>query len=147
MVCDKPFLGTPSLLTFSGEYIHNLSDVYDDLGGSTQTKSPDQTHGWSGQIAFGSLKKRAEWQIAYQYKYLEADAVWDAVADSDFGLGGTDRQGHVIKAAYNIREWWQLAFNASVTEKISSRPNTGENQRGDSHRNLLRVQADTTFKF
>ena len=146
-VCDKLLLGTPELLTFSAEYLHNLSDKYDNLSGSNIVKSPGQTDGWSLQVAFGRTKKKGEWQLLYQYKYLEADATWDAVTDSDFGLGGTDRQGHVVKATYNVRDWWQLACKASITEKISSRPNADQNQRGDSDKELLRFQADTVFKF
>lgn len=146
-ICPKPFLGTPSVLLFSGEYIHNLSDQYDNLSGSDQIKSPGQVDGWTAQVGFGGAKKKGEWQVVYQYKYLEADSTWDAVSDSDFGLGGTDRKGHVIRAAYNLREWWQLGFGATVTEKISSRPNSGENTRGNAGSDLLRAQADTLFKF
>jgi hypothetical protein len=144
---DKPFLGTPASLVFAGEYIHNFADRYDDLSGSTQTKSPDQTDGWTGQIAFGSSRKKGEWQAAYQYKYLEADATWDAVTDSDWGLGGTDREGHVGKFSYNIRDWWQVGVAGFWTKKISSRPNAGENTRGDDGRHLIRVQGDMVFKF
>jgi hypothetical protein len=146
-VCEKPFLGTPSVLTFSGEYLHNLAGDYETLTGSTQTLSPDQTDGWAVQAAFGGNKKKGEWQVAYQYKHLEADATWDAISDSDFGLGGTDRKGHVVKASYNIRDWWQLGLAAFITEKISSRPNSGENTRGLSGEELLRAQMDSAFKF
>jgi hypothetical protein len=144
---QKPFLGTPVLLTFAGEYDHNFSSAYDDLNGSTQTKSPGQLDAWSAQLAFGGSKKKGEWQIAYQYKYQEADSTWDALADSDWGLGGTDRSGHVMNATYNVRDWWQLGCKAFITEKISSRPNSGENTRGKNGSDLLRVQADTVFKF
>lgn len=144
---DEAFWGTPSLLTFAGEYIHNLSDKYDNLKGSTQSKSPGQTDGWTAQVAFGGSKKKGEWQLTYQYKYVEADATWDAVTDSDWGLGGTDREGHVAKLTYNVRDWWQLGCTAFLTDKISSRPNSGENTRGKANSDLLRVQADTVFKF
>ena len=146
-LCKDPFLQTPAMLTFAAEYIHNFANDYDKLSGSTQTQSPGQTDGWTVQVAFGSNKKRGEWRLAYQYKYLEADAVWDAVTDSDFGLGGTDREGHILRASYNVRDWWQLGFAGFITEKISSRPNSGENTRGKADSALLRVQADTVFKF
>lgn len=146
-ISENPFLGTPSVLAFSGEYIHNLSDKYDNLKGSNITKSPGQTDGWTGQVAFGGSKKKGEWQVLYQYKHLEADATWDSPTDSDFGLGGTDREGHIMKATYNIRDWWQLGFTGLITEKISSRPNSGQETRGKAGSDLLRVQADTVFKF
>ena len=100
------------------------------------------------QLAFGGNKKQGEWQVAYQYKYLEADAVWDALTDSDWGLGGTDREGHVVSGTYNVRDWWQLGVKALVTDKISSRANSAQNTRGNvSDDYLLRVQMDTVFKF
>jgi len=135
------------LVTVSGEYIANLTDKYDSLSGSNITVDQDQTEGWTVQVGFGSAKKKGEWQVAYQYKYLEADATWDAVTDSDWGLGGTDRDGHVGKFAYNIREWWQVGLTGFWTKKISSRPNSGENTRGNDGRHLIRVQGDMVFKF
>jgi len=146
-VAAKPFLGTPAVVTLSGEYLHNVTKAHETLHRSTQTVAPDQTDGWTGQIAFGSAKKQGEWQVAYQYKYLEADATWDAISDSDWGLGGTDRRGHVFKGSYQMRDWWQFAFTALLTEKISDRPNNSENTRGQRGEELLKVEMDTVFKF
>jgi hypothetical protein len=141
----EPWLGTPCVLTFSGEYMKNLNDRF--KSSSLIPVDPDQTEAYSGQVAFGGSRRKGEWQLAYQYKHLEADATWDAITDSDWGSGGTDRKGHVIKAAYNLQEWWQLGFTAFITEKISDRPNSGNNQRGLRGEDLLRVQMDTVFKF
>jgi hypothetical protein len=86
--------------------------------------------------------------VGYQYKYLEADAVWDAITDSDWGNGGTDRKGHVIKAAYNVLDWWQIGGTAFITEKISNRPNSvAHNTQGVAGEEELRIQADMVFKF
>jgi len=145
---DQPFFGTPAVMTFSGEYAKNLTDAYKNLSGAVTNISPDQTEGWTGQIAFGSNRKKAEWQIAYQYKHLEADAVFDSLTDSDWGTGGTDRKGHVIKATYNLQEWWQLGLTALITEKISDRLNSGHNMSAPrAGEELLRVQVDSVFKF
>ena len=143
MVCnvaERPFLGTPAVLTLGGEYDKNLTAAFEDL-------PDDQTTGWTGQIAFGEAKKKGQWQVAYQYKRLEADATWDALTDSDYGNGGTDRKGHIVKAAYNLQDWWQLGFTAFITQKISDRPNSSHNTVGVAGENQLRLQADTVFKF
>jgi hypothetical protein len=138
---DKPLLGTPSLLTLSGEYDNNLAGIYGRLADA-------QTTGWAVQLMLGEARKKGQWQVLYEYKYVEADAIWDALADSDYGLGGTDRKGHVIRFAYNLQDWWQLAFNTSITRKISKRPNTPcHNQQGINGEDLLRWQVDSTFKF
>jgi hypothetical protein len=147
---EKPFLGTPCVLTFSGEYMKNLGGRFEDErfhDTGIAVVDPDQTEAYTAQVAFGKAKKTGEWQLAYQYKHLEADATWDAVTDSDWGYGGTDRRGHVVKLAYNMREWWQLGFAAFVTEKISHRLNSGNNTRGIEGEDLLRIQVDSVFKF
>lgn len=139
-LCDRPFLGTPAMLTFSGEYDKNIKAAFENV-------ADDQTEGWTAQVAFGEAKKKGQWQVVYQYKKLEADATWDAITDSDFGNGGTDRKGHIVKAAYNLQDWWQLGFAAFITEKISDRPNTGHNISGIAGEDLLRFQVDTVVKF
>jgi len=142
-LADKPFLGTPVMLTLGGEYLKNLASAYKNV-----PDSPDQTDGWSVQLAFGQAKKKGQWQVAYQYKHLEADATWDAIADSECGCGGTDRKGHVIRATYNLQDWWQVVFTSFIVEKISNRPNANShNQQGIPGENMLRLALDTQFKF
>jgi hypothetical protein len=146
-VSPKTFLGTPAVFTVSGEYVKNLTDDFNTMTGANTLVDPDQTEGYSGQIAFGGNKKKGEWQVAYQYKYLEADAVLDALTDSDWGTeGGADRKGHVVKASYNLQDWWQIGATAFLTEKISDRTglNTMPGNPGDA---LFRLQVDSVFKF
>jgi hypothetical protein len=137
-ICDQPFLGTPAWLTFSGEIDKNINDAFNFPGDK-------QTTAYSGQIMFGQAAKKGNWQIAYQYRHVEADAVFDSLTDDDFG-GGTDRQGHVIKGFYNIRDWWSLDFAVFLTEKISDR--TGSHaQPGLNGQTQTHLYVDTMFKF
>lgn len=144
---DQPVLSTPCLLTFSGEYAKNLADEFKSLSGATTNISPDQTDAWTVQVMFGEAKKKGQWLALYQFKSIEADATWDAISDSDFGRGSTDREGHAIRAVFMLQDWWQISFNSTITEKISHRPNTGHNNIGVQGETLLRVQADSTFRF
>lgn len=149
-IADKPFLGTPALLRVAGEFDANLANAYNGLSrspSSVTSNDLNQTTGYTAQIAFGDFKKKGQWALAYQYKYQQADSTWDAIADSDWGNGGTDRKGHIAKAIYLPQDWWQLTFTAFITEKISDRPNTGHNTVGLQGEDELRVQMDTTFKF
>lgn len=135
---DQPVLGTPALLTFSGEYDKNLDNAYDIPG-------DNQTTAYTGQIMFGQAAKRGQWQVAYQYRHVEADAVLDSLTDDDFG-GGTDREGHVFKAFYNIRDWWSLDAAVFLTQKISDR--TGDHtQVGKNGQYQTHLYVDTMFKF
>jgi len=149
-VCDKPFLGTPAVFTVSGEYNVNVADGFDKLtkaSAGVHSNDLHQTTGWTGQIAFGETRKKGQWQVAYQYKHQQADSTWDAITDSDWGNGGTDRKGHIVKAVYCPQDWWQLGFAAIITEKISDRLNTGHNTVGIAGQDQLRVQVDSVFKF
>ncbi|MFZ2642626.1 MAG: putative porin [Verrucomicrobiia bacterium] len=140
-VSEKAFLGTPNLITFSGEYLQNVNDGWKSKGYGTR--------GWTGQITYGASKKQGQWQVGYQYKRLEANATWDMFTDSDWGSsGGTDRKGHVFMATYNIRDWWTLGMKTFLTEKISrSSGGTGGAAAGNSPADILRVQVDTVVKF
>jgi hypothetical protein len=151
LLTEKPFLGTPSIITLSGEVEQNIKSDYETLTGSAQTVDKNQTMGWTVQLAFGEAKKKGQWQVAYQYKHLEADAVWDALTDSDWGAGGTDRKGHVVKGVYNLTDWWQFGCTGFLTEKLSNRANGGHNTVGGIRafhgQDMLRLQVDSAFKF
>ena len=136
--CDKPFLGTPALLTLSGEIDKNVNDDFNIPGDK-------QTTAYTGQLMFGQAAKKGQWQIAYQYRHVEADSVFDSLTDDDFG-GGTDRQGHVVKGLYNVRDWWSLGFAVYLTEKISDRTGAHSNP-GLNGQTQTRLFVDTMFKF
>jgi hypothetical protein len=149
-IADRPFHGTPALLRVAGEYDANLAGIYDGLKGvPTGVTSNDlnQTTAWTAMVAFGDYKKKGQWALAYQYKYQQADSTFDAITDSDFGNGGTDRQGLIAKAIYMLQDWWGMVFTAFITKKISDRPNAGHNTVGVNGEDMLRVQVDTQFKF
>ncbi len=72
--------------TFFADYVKN-SDADEDTGFALGMK-------------LGSAKNKGDWQFGYTYEDLEADAVFAAFADSDFGGGGTDVKGHKLNIAY-----------------------------------------------
>ena len=56
-----------------GTYVNNQKFSHKDTGYITGIK-------------FGSAKKAGQWEAKYEFRSLEADAVWDELADSDFGF-------------------------------------------------------------
>ena len=55
--------------------------------------------------------------MAFDYRYLQRDAVLDAFTDSDFHLGGTDTQGYRITGLYGLtKNLWMRARWMSATE-------------------------------
>ena len=79
-----------------------------------------QDSGFQTGAILGEVKDRRSWELAYFYKRVETDATVADVADSDFGLGGTNRRGHIVWAAYSPRDWMQLKakfFHTRVIEE------------------------------
>ncbi|OAM90181.1 hypothetical protein AW736_09955 [Termitidicoccus mucosus] len=70
--------------------------------------------GWLVRLNLGDpvLEKRWDWQVNVGYRYLEADAVVDGFADSDFGLGGTNLEGYFLggSLALSKRVWTRLRW-------------------------------------
>lgn len=53
---------------------------------------------WSAGVQFGKpvLEKAWDWNAMLGYRFVESDAVLDAFADSNFGLGGTNVEGFTV---------------------------------------------------
>ncbi|MDH5275750.1 MAG: putative porin [Gammaproteobacteria bacterium] len=94
--------------------------------------------GWAAGLLAGAAKAKGTWEASYAYQDLEADAVFGALTDSDFGGGGTDNSGHVLRGAYALSDKWNLAFSYFIN---TIDENTGTEQDYD------RLQLDMNFKY
>lgn len=109
---------------------------------------------WSAGITFGKAGKKGLWELGYRYKYLEADAWYEELVDSDFGAfyqtplpgvsagygAGTNVKGHVVKFAYSPYNALTLGVTAIFTELINPSPLTSDSK-------VTRVQMDASLKF
>jgi hypothetical protein len=116
---DLPFYGY-------GHYAHNTAA---DSGKDT---------GWLVGCQLGKAKKPGSWQIAYNYRSLEDDAVVGALTDSDFNGGGTGGEGHVIGCAYQVNKAAQIACTYILSNDVD------DSGGDDSYR---RLQLDFKVKF
>ena len=92
--------------------------------------------GWLVGCTFNKLKDPGSWQIGYDYRELDSDAVVGQFNDSDFVGGGTNGRGHRFNAAYQLTK----NFEAGLTYFL--------NEKKDSDKNdYRRLQADLIFKF
>ena len=68
--------------------------------------------GYQGKITVGSptQKNQLDWSVSAAYRYLESDAVVDAFADSDFGLGGTNLKGYILSGTLYV--WTNVYLRA-----------------------------------
>lgn len=86
----------------------------------------------------GSAKKQGSQQVSYTFQDIEADAVIGTFNDSDFGGGGTDSEGHMLKYKYKLRDKISLGGTLFVNEI--------DRFQGTAH-DFDRVQIDVEFKF
>jgi hypothetical protein len=111
--------------TFFADYVKN-SDADEDTGFSLGFK-------------LGKAKNKGDWQFGYTYQDLEADAVFAAFTDSNFGGGGTDVKGHKFNTAY--------AFSKNTSLSITYFDNEyGEHTRSEEL-DFDRLQVDIKTKF
>jgi putative porin len=99
----------PVHVFLEGEYVWNLGFNRDAVSAvAVNNFAPTTTgaagpynggnKGWLARLSVGhpQLKQLWDWSAHVGYKYLESDAVVDAFADSEFGLGGTNLKGYFI---------------------------------------------------
>ena len=146
---DKTFLGTPNVVKISGKVMKNVSTFAKNLTGANAIDKgdPDQTFGWTGQVSYGDNKKKGQWRVAYQYKYIQADATYDAWTDDDWSTGGTDRKGHAFEVTYMLFDWWQLRAGLFDCTKISNWTGNAHDQTGYQGYYATRAQLDSQIKF
>ena len=147
---DKPFFGTQSLLTLSGTYVNTPTENYQQTGVWNVWNlplSPEEMHGMIAEISFGDTAKQGQWQLSYRYKIMTMDTGWQAIADSSGGLSLSDRPSHVLKASYNIRDWWKIGVAAVVEDRSGVDPSLDPGTFGLNSQESLGFQIDTLLKF
>ncbi len=96
--------------------------------------------GYQAGTIIGKAGTAKGWEVAYFYKYIEADATVADAADSDFGDGGTNRKGHIMWAAYSPFDYLTLQAKYFQTKNIDP---TISGSLGS----MDRVQIDTVIKW
>lgn len=88
--------------------------------------------GWQARLTVGSAlnlnsdgdwsTERGGWNLILAYRRLESDAVVDAFADSDFGLGGTNVKGWYIGGNYAIGRNTMLGARWVSSDEVADAP-------------------------
>jgi hypothetical protein len=98
----------------------------------------DNDTGWAAGVKLGKASARGSWELSYAYQDLEADAWLGLISDSDFGGGGTDTRGHVLKGAIAVHKQWTLGFTYFSNEIGKDAGN---------ERDYDRLMLDAQFKY
>lgn len=147
VLSDEPFFGTQSVLTLSGDYINSPKEDFEYTGVWSQPFTLEEMDGVIAKVDFGEAKKRGDWQLSYRYRLLVTDTDWQRVADSSAGLTLSDRHSQVLKASYNVRDWWKLGVAAVVEERLGTDASADSPTFGLGGRESYGFQLDSTFKF
>jgi len=127
-------------LEFFAELDMKLGDmpfkVFADFVQNTDASVEDS--GFAVGAAIGKAGDPGTWQASWTYQDLEADAVIATFSDSDFGGGGTDNEGHVVRGKYALQDNWALAGSLFMNEV--------DEFAGSPH-DYDRIQIDLEFKF
>ncbi|WP_447725924.1 putative porin [Sphingomonas koreensis] len=118
-------LGERVSARFTGDYIQNLGfdrariaplalNNFAPVIGTSGGQYDGGDKGWQAQLAVGRLGENddiraGDWSLIAGYRHVESDATLDAIADSDFGLGGTNMKGWFAGATYGFAK--NTAFN------------------------------------
>lgn len=100
--------------------------------------APRFDSGFAAGFTYGSAKKAGDWEFGYTWQDLEADATLGLLTDSDFGGGGTDVSGHILKYGYAIEKNWVFNLTYLINE-------AGKN--AGNPRDYDRLQVDLAFKY
>jgi hypothetical protein len=121
----------PIDIVLGGDYAKNLGfnrsailarGPSNNLGTNNAYQSGDTGYAVSLKIGHQELAQRWDWNASAEYRYLEADAVLDALTDSDFHLGGTNAKGYIVAANLALaRSLWLSGKWLSATQ-VSGAP-------------------------
>jgi hypothetical protein len=138
-----PFYNARFPVSLLGDYLYNHT-------------APDDHTGYALGLQLGKSGRKGLWDVSYRYKYLEADAWYEEMLDSDTGSfyasslansgqgggyrAGTNLKGHMVRAQYSFSDYLTFGATATFFETINQPPGAGG---GD----IVRVLADAQFKF
>jgi hypothetical protein len=139
----------PAALFYTGPFPIRLAADY-----MVNPAIDDRNEAYSIGIMFGKSGKKKTWDVSYTYKYLEGDAWYEEMVDSDFGgfyqtapaggatgyQSGTNVKGHIARAAYSPTDSLTLSLKWFFTELIDPNP-------VDSDSSIQRMQVDALWKF
>jgi len=110
--------------------------VYAHAVQNNEVSEQDTAYAFGAKV--GSAKADGTMEFSWTWQDLEADSVIGTFSDSDFGGGGTDSDGHMIKAKYAVSENIALGGTLFI--------NKVDRFQGTEH-DYSRLQLDVEFKF
>jgi hypothetical protein len=117
-------LWDPMRVVLTTDYVNNIGFDSARVNALTGHVVKKETEGYQLGLSIGYPETRSfgQWKALLNYKYLEADAVMDAFAESDFHLGGTNAKGWIIGGDLGLAKNVWLSTRWLTTNEISGPP-------------------------
>ncbi len=138
----NPLIADGSLTYMVGAFPITLGGVLIHNPGASE-----KNDGFMVGVTLGKANRAGTWEVGWQFRELQADALYDRWADSDFGAygvggttsdykAGTNVRGHLLRFQYQLADAWTLASTFYRAEAI-----------GTNGHPTTRAQFDLIWKF
>ncbi len=107
---------------FNSKAIAALSPVNNLAANSNSFHGGDTGYMLKLTIGKREIAQRWDWNVYIAYKYIESDAVLDALNDPNFHLGGTNAKGYIIGANLGIGKNMSLDADGTAPPRSPARP-------------------------
>jgi hypothetical protein len=108
---EIPLLNRLAPLTIYGNYLQNVASEVEE-----------GNRAWLAGLKLGSVKGPGDFELAYNYREIEKDALPAMINDSDFHGGGTNGKGHKLGAKIGVFERTSLGITYFITEESTGDP-------------------------
>lgn len=101
-------------LTLNADAVRNVGFNRKDIYDLFDEELPERNKGYQAELALGNPEvfERWDWRGTLGYRYVQGDAVLDALTDADFHEGGTNAEGYFMRAdlglAHNV--WTRFSY-------------------------------------
>ena len=114
----------PIHVMLAADYVRNLGFNQQEIFQRTGVIVQPMINGHQIMLTVGDqkIKRSGEWQANVAYKYLERNAVLDALTDSDFNLGGTNAKGFIVGGSYGVDDNVWLSLRWISSDQIEGLP-------------------------
>jgi hypothetical protein len=101
-------------LAVDGEAARNIGFNSTEILGRTGRYIAPRTHGYVADLSFGDPVALGfgRWRALAGYRYVQRDAVLDALTDADFHEGGTNARGYFVAGDLGLANqvWMRLRY-------------------------------------
>lgn len=104
----------PANVTLAADYVRNIAFDRGDILARTGANVSPRNEGFQFLLNIGhdDLRQFGDWHVLGSYRYLQRDAVLDALTESNFHRGGTDAKGWTLAAMMGLsaHTWVQVRY-------------------------------------